>query len=72
MNGNLEVRLIHQWKSSIYIQYKVISQWPIVQNLTHFEVHVHGDFTPNFILLSSINCGIFSSLRIFARHDLLN
>ncbi|XP_050313415.1 KICSTOR complex protein SZT2-like [Anthonomus grandis grandis] len=40
MNGTLEIKLLHQWKSSIYIHYKLTSQWPIEKNLTQFEVCV--------------------------------
>ncbi|XP_066247487.1 KICSTOR complex protein SZT2-like [Euwallacea similis] len=44
MNGNLEIKLIHQWKSSIYIQYKLTSQWPVVKNVTHFEVYIYAPY----------------------------
>lgn len=42
MNKNLEVKLIHQWKSSIFIHYKLMSQWPASKNLSHFEVYICG------------------------------
>ncbi|XP_048517774.1 KICSTOR complex protein SZT2 isoform X3 [Dendroctonus ponderosae] len=43
-NGNLEIKLIHQWKSSIFIHYKLMSQWPPTQNLTHFEVYIYAPY----------------------------
>ncbi|KAL1492858.1 hypothetical protein ABEB36_011037 [Hypothenemus hampei] len=44
INGNLEVKLIHRWKSSIFIQYKLMTQWPVVKNLTHFEVYIYAPY----------------------------
>lgn len=43
MNGNLEIKLILQWKSLVYVQYKVSSPWP-GKNSTHFEVYISGKF----------------------------
>ncbi|CAG9759252.1 unnamed protein product [Ceutorhynchus assimilis] len=40
INGNLEIKLVQQWKSSIFIHYKLMSQWPTLKNLIQFEVHV--------------------------------
>ncbi|CAH1982611.1 unnamed protein product [Acanthoscelides obtectus] len=43
-NGNLEIKLILQWKSSIYLHYKLCSQWPSIKNSTHFEVCVSAPY----------------------------
>nr|XP_023016879.1 KICSTOR complex protein SZT2-like [Leptinotarsa decemlineata] len=52
MNGSLEVKLILQWKTSIYIHYKVRTQWPVVKNLTNFEVFI----TAPYEFLHDITC----------------
>ncbi|KAJ8923504.1 hypothetical protein NQ315_010082 [Exocentrus adspersus] len=49
MNGNLELKLILQWKSFVYVQYKVCSSWP-GKNSTHSEVYISApyDFLHDF------------------------
>ncbi|XP_056646993.1 KICSTOR complex protein SZT2-like isoform X1 [Diorhabda sublineata] len=44
MNGNLEIKLILQWKSSIYVHYKLRSYWPAAKNITHFEVYISAPY----------------------------
>lgn len=33
-----------QWKSFIYIQYNVTSEWPITRNVAHFEVQISAPY----------------------------
>ncbi|XP_030748432.1 LOW QUALITY PROTEIN: KICSTOR complex protein SZT2-like [Sitophilus oryzae] len=44
MNGNLMINLIHQWKSSIFIHYKLKCLWPATKNVTYFEISVYAPY----------------------------
>ncbi|KAJ8966990.1 hypothetical protein NQ317_011191 [Molorchus minor] len=67
MNGNLDIKLILQWKSSIYIHYKVSSQWPIVKNLTHFEVYISAPYE----FLHDITCLMKKETKSLYRHAII-
>ncbi|CAH1153732.1 unnamed protein product [Phaedon cochleariae] len=67
MNGNLEVKLILQWKSSIFIHYKVKSQWPVSKNLTHFEVYISAPYE----FLHDITCIIKKESKSLYRQAII-
>ncbi|GJQ67112.1 hypothetical protein Trydic_g21981 [Trypoxylus dichotomus] len=51
-NEVLEIRLCLHWKAYIYIQYILRSPWPLVSNMTHYEIHV----TAPYDFLHDITC----------------
>lgn len=40
----IEIQLSLQWKSLIYIIYKLSSQWPVMKNNTHLEVFISAPY----------------------------
>ncbi|KAG5885699.1 hypothetical protein JTB14_002313 [Gonioctena quinquepunctata] len=67
MNGNLEVKLILQWKSSIFVHYRVRSQWPTVKNLTNFEVYISAPYE----FLHDITCIIKKESKSLYRQAII-
>lgn len=61
INGNLEIKLSLQWKTFIYILYKVSSQWPVIKNHTRFEVYI----TAPYEFLHDITCMIKKDKSIY-------
>lgn len=58
-----------QWKCSIYIHYKVRAQWPILKNITHFEVNISGESSISNSLLENNNYFTFAAPYEFL-HDI--
>ncbi|CAH0562057.1 unnamed protein product [Brassicogethes aeneus] len=53
-NGDLEVRLSLQWKSFIYMNYKITSDWPITKHNVKFEINILAPYE----FLHDITCMI--------------
>ncbi|CAG9828371.1 unnamed protein product [Diabrotica balteata] len=67
MNGNLEIKLILQWKASIYVHYRVRSQWPASKNITHFEVYISAPYE----FLHDITCIIKKESKSLYRQAII-
>ncbi|RZC33025.1 SZT2-like, partial [Asbolus verrucosus] len=67
INGVIEVQLSLQWKSLIYIIYKVSSQWPAVKNNTHLEVFISAPYE----FLHDITCMIKKDSKSLYRQAII-
>ncbi|KAJ3640250.1 hypothetical protein Zmor_003559 [Zophobas morio] len=67
INGVIEVQLSLQWKSLIYIIYKVSSQWPVVKNSTHLEVFISAPYE----FLHDITCMIKKDTKSLYRQAII-
>ncbi|CAG9855485.1 unnamed protein product [Phyllotreta striolata] len=67
LNGNLEIKLLLQWKSCIYIHYKVRAQWPILKNITHFEVNISAPYE----FLHDITCSMKKESKSMYRQAII-
>jgi hypothetical protein len=67
INGVIEVQLSLQWKSLIYIIYKVSSQWPVIKNNTHLEVFISAPYE----FLHDITCMIKNNSKSLYRQAII-
>lgn len=63
----IEVQLSLQWKSLIYIIYKLSSQWPIVKNNTHLEIFISAPYE----FLHDITCLIKKDSKSLYRQAII-
>ncbi|XP_008200755.1 KICSTOR complex protein SZT2 isoform X3 [Tribolium castaneum] len=67
LNGMIEVQLGLQWKSLIYIIYKLSSQWPVVKNNTHLEIFILAPYE----FLHDITCLIKKDSKSLYRQAII-
>lgn len=66
MNGSLEITLILLWKASIYVHYKVKTQWPLTKTQNPCELSISGKCL-KIIMMSTLVSGL-----VLAPYDFLH